>query len=248
MRAMAVSALLIVSASLLAACMDAAPTPGPIAPTGTAPAAASNTPSSPADPPTSSGSRPTLPPGSLPLPTEFASELEPGTYFSSPPFEIPFTFEVAEPGWVAGHLNPEFFDIQQFEDTPAAGVLPERIIGFAHPLQIHGTAILDAADLTPAEVADLWVERTDIETANLEELELLGGEAVRVDVHAPVAMLPLFGGPGGTFRLDEAFDVRIVAIAVGDGLFLATVHAPAADLEAAWEQALPTLKSVDVLP
>jgi hypothetical protein len=248
MRGLAVSASLIVSASLLAACTAAAPTPGPIAPTGTAPAAASNTPSSPAGPPTSSGSGPTLPPGSLPLPTEFAIELEPGTYFASPPFEIPFTFEVAEPGWVAGHLNPEFIDIQQYEGAPAVGVLPERIIGFAHPLQIHGTAVVDAADLTPADVADLWVERTDIETANLEELELLGGEAVRVDVHAPVAMLPLFGGPGGTFRLDEAFDVRIVVIAIDDGLFLATVHAPPADLGAAWAQALPTLESIDVSP
>ena len=248
MRALAVSALLIVSASLLAACMAAAPTPGPIAPTGSAPATGSNTPSSPAGPTTSPGSGPTLPPGFLPLPTEFAIELEPGTYFSSPPFEIPFTFEVAEPGWVAGHLNPEFIDIQRHEGTPAAGVLPERIIGFAHPLQIHGTAVVDAADLTPADVADLWVERTDIETANRVELELLGGDAVRVDVHAPVPMLPLFGGDEGTFRLDDAFDVRIVVIAIDDGLFLATVHAPAAELETAWEQALPTLESIDLTP
>ena len=248
MRALAASTLLIVSASLLAACMAATPTPGPIAPTGSAPATGSNTPSSPAGPTTSPGSGPTLPPGSLALPTEFAIELEPGTYFSSPPFEVPFTFEVPEPGWVAGHLNPEFIDIQRHDGTPAPGVLPERIIGFAHPLQIHGTATVDAAELTPAEVADLWVERTDIQTANLEELDLLGGEAMRVDVHALAAMLPLFGGPGGTFRLDEAFDVRIVVIAIEDGLFLATVHAAAADLEAAWEQALPTLESIDLDP
>jgi hypothetical protein len=248
MRAMVAPALLIMSAWLVAGCMAAAPTPAAIAPTGSPPAAASDAPSSPAGATTSPSSGPTLPPGSMPLPTGFAIELEPGTYFSSPPFEVPFTFDVTQPGWVAGHLNPEFIDIQLYEGVPAVGVTPERIIGFAHPLQIHGTAIVDAAELTAAEVAALWVERTDIETANLEEVELLGGEAVRIDVHPPVSMIPLFGGPGGTFRLDAAFDVRIVIVALDDGLFLATVHAPAAELEAAWEQALPTLESIDLVP
>jgi hypothetical protein len=188
------------------------------------------------------------PSGVLLLPTTFAIALEPGTYWSSPPFDLGFAFEIPEAGWVSGHLNPEFTDIQQYEGTPAAGVTPERIIGFAHPLQIHGTTILDAAELTAPEAVELWVERTDIQTANRAELELLGGDAVRVDVHATAPMLPLFGGDDGTFRLDTSFDVRIVAIAVNDGLFLATVHAPAADLQAAWEQALPTLESIDLDP
>ncbi len=188
------------------------------------------------------------PSGVLLLPTTFAVALEPGTYWSSPPFELGFTFEIPEAGWVSGHLNAEFTDIQRFEGEAAPGVLPERIIGFAHPLQVHGTAIVDAADLTPAEAIDLWVARTDIETANVAELELLGGAAVRIDVHATTPMLPLFGGADGIFRLDTSFDVRIVAIAIDGGLFLATVHAPAADLESAWEQALPTLESVDVVP
>jgi hypothetical protein len=245
---LALPALLVIGAALAAACNATVPTPEASAPTGSAPTGASVAPSATTGPTASEAPGPTLPPGSLPLPTEFAIELHPGTYFSSPPFEIPFTFEVAEPGWVAGHLNPEFIDIQQYEGAPGVGVVPERIIGFGHPLQIHGAAIVEAADLTPAEAVDLWVERTDIETANVAELELLGGDAVRVDVHAPVPMLPLFGGPGGTFRLDEAFDVRIVVIAIDDGLFLATVHAPATDLEAAWEQALPALESIDLLP
>jgi hypothetical protein len=128
------------------------------------------------------------------------------------------------------------------------GVPPERIIGFAHPLQIHGTAVVDAADLIPADAVDLWVERSDIETANRAELELLGGNAERVDVHATAPMLPLFGGDDGTFRLDTSLDVRIVVIAIDDGLFLATVHAPASDLEAAWSQALPILESIDIDP
>lgn len=182
------------------------------------------------------------------LPTTFAVSLEPGTYWSSPPFELGFAFEVTEAGWVAGHLNPEFVDIQRYEGEPAPGVMPERIIGFAHPVQIHGKGVVAAGELTPAQAINLWVERTDLETANVETLQLLGGEAVRVDVHAAVPMVPLFGGDDGTFRLDGEFDIRITAIAVDGGLFLATVHAPAADLEAAWTDALPLLQSIDLDP
>ena len=177
------------------------------------------------------------------MPTQFAVELEPGTYFSSPPFELGFTFDVDEPGWFAGHLNDEFFDIQQFEGEPAEGVTPERIVGFAHPLQIYDPAAVEVAGLTPAEAVNRWVERTDIAATNVMELELLGGDAVRVDVHSPTSMVPLFSGDDGIFRLDSAYDVRFVVIAVDGGLFLASVHAPAAELEAAWEQALPILES-----
>jgi hypothetical protein len=181
----------------------------------------------------------------LTLPTQFAAELEPGTYWSAPPFDLGFAFEVAQPGWVAGHLNPEFVDIQRFEGVPGEG-LPTRIVGFAHPLQIHGATIVDAAGLSPADAVALWVERTDIETSNVAEIGLLGGEAVRVDVDAPASMVPLFGGDDGIFRLDSGFDVRIVAIAVEDGLFLASVHAPKGELEAAWDEALPILESIEL--
>lgn len=179
------------------------------------------------------------------LPTEFAVPLEPGTYWSAPPLDLGFSFEIAETGWRAGHLNPEFVDIQQFEGTPGED-LPTRIIGFGHPLEIHGTTIVDVGELTPAEAVDLWVQRTDIETANVTDVDLLGGDAVRVDVHAPVPMLPLFGGDDGIFRLDRAMDVRLVVIEVDGGLFLASVHAPAAELDAAWAQALPILESIDL--
>jgi hypothetical protein len=244
---LSLGALLVVVAVLAGACQaSATPPPSPGVTSAPSPAASGLPSGDPTGAP-----RPTpvpAPSGVLLLPTTFAVALEPGTYWSSPPFDLGFAFEIPEPGWVSGHLNAEFTDIQQHEGEPVAGVLPERIIGFGHPRQIHGTAIVDASGLTPAEAVDLWVERTDIETANQVQLELLGGDAVRVDVHAPVPMLPLFGGDDGTFRLDDALDVRIVVIAVEDGLFLATVHAPAADLEAAWDQALPTLESIDLDP
>jgi hypothetical protein len=240
----ALTALLVLAAAAggcaPSATPPATPTAGPVPP--------SASPLAPSDGPTLTA-EPTIAPapsGTLPLPTGFAAALEPGTYWSAPPFDLGFAFTVLEEGWVAGHLNPEFVDIQQFEGTPAEGVMPERIISFAHPLEIHGTTIVDASGLTPAEAIDAWVERSDIETANVEELELLGGDAVRVDVHAPVPMLALFGGDDGTFRLDGAYDVRTVAVAVDGGLFIASVHAPAADLEAAWAQALPILESIDL--
>ena len=242
--------LAVALAAALAACSPGGVTPGTATPGATVP---------PAGPTASAGSTATIrptptpritagpaPSGVLLLPTAFAARLAPGTYWSAPPFDIGFSFEVAETGWRAGHLNPEFVDIQQFVGTPGED-LPTRIIGFAHPLEIHaGGRIVDVAELTPAEAVDRWVERTDIETANVMELELLGGDAVRVDVHAPASMTPLFGGDDGTFRLDSSFDIRFVIVAVDGGLFLASVHAPAAELEAAWDQALPILESIDL--
>ncbi len=185
------------------------------------------------------------PSGVTPLPTEFAAALEPGTYWSAPPFDIGFSFEVDQPGWIAGHLNGEFFDIQR--DADGAGPeLPQRLLGFAHPLEIHGMSIVEASQLTPDEAVDLWVDRSDIETANVTDMELLGGAAVRVDLHAPLPMLALFGGDDGTFRVDTDFDVRIIVVGLDDGLFLVTIHAPAAELEAAWSEALPILESIDM--
>lgn len=242
--------LLLVTAAAIAACSTSVPTPAGSTPGATVPSGGPS-----ASPASVATARPTptpkltaepAPSGVLPLPTAFAAALAPGTYWSAPPFDLGFSFEIAEAGWHAGHLNPEFVDIQQSEGTPGEG-LPTRIVGFAHPLEIHAAgSIVDAAELTPAEAADLWVGRTDIETANVTELALLGGDAVRVDVHAPVPMTPLFGGDDGTFRLDSGFDVRFVVVAVDGGLFLASVHAPAAELEAAWEQALPILESIDL--
>ena len=241
----------VVVAVLAGACSPVAtPAPSPGGSSPIPPGATSKPTGGPTPTPTSTlESTPVpAPSGVLLLPTTFAVALDPGTYWSSPPFNLGFAFEIPAAGWVSGHLNPEFTDIQMYEGAPAAGVMPERIIGFGHPLQIHGRVIVDAAELTAAEAVDLWVERTDLETANRAELELLGGDAVRVDVSATTPMLPLFGGDDGTFRLDAAFDVRVVAIAIDGGLFLATVHAPAADLEAAWQQALPTLESIDLDP
>ena len=241
-RLVASPAVFALIAALVAACAPAGPAATPSVAVPTTPGASATV----APTPTSRPTPAPAPSGVLLLPTGFAQELEPGTYWSAPPFDIGFSFEVAEAGWVAGHLNPEFVDIQRHPGVPTEGVMPERVVGFAHPLVIHGSTMIEAADLSPAAAVQLWVDRTDIETANVEELDQLGGDAVRVDLHAPVPMLPLFGGDDGTFRLDSALDVRAVVIAIEGGLFLATVHAPTAELEAAWQQALPILESIDL--
>lgn len=245
-RPVAATAILALISVLSAACAPGGSTSAPpvaSAPTSTRTPAASATAAPTATPRATPAPAPS---GVLLLPTGFAQALQPGTYWSAPPFDIGFAFEVAETGWVAGHLNREFVDIQRHAGVPTEGVLPERIVGFAHPLQLYGSTIIDAAELSPAEAVQLWVDRTDVETANVTELELLGRDAVRVDLHAPTSSVPLFGGDDGTFRLDSAFDVRAVVVAIDGGLFLATVHAPTADLEAAWQQALPILESIDL--
>ncbi len=240
-------AVLALISAFVAACAPAGLTPAPSAAVTASPAVGTAAPVATAAPtPTSRATPAPAPSGVLLLPTRFAQELEPGTYWSAPPFNIGFAFEVAEAGWVAGHLNPEFVDIQRHPGVPTEGVLPERMVGFAHPLQVYGSTMIEVADLSPAAAVQLWVDRTDIETANVEALELLGRDAVRVDLHAPVSMLPLFGGDDGIFRLDSAMDVRAVVVAIDGGLLLATVHAPTAELEAAWQEALPILESIDL--
>jgi hypothetical protein len=184
-----------------------------------------------------------LPSGALRLPTAFAIELAPGTYFSTPPFDLPFTFEIRERGWRAGHLNGEFFDIQRFDGVPTTG-LPSRILGFAHPWAIEGVTRLHAADLTPEEAIAALAARDDLVTANVTDFELFGRAAVRVDIHAPVDNTPLFGGADGTFGQSVDHDARLAAVPIDGGLLVVLIEAKPDDLEAAWAQAAEILETV----
>jgi hypothetical protein len=228
-----------------AACATGGPTPVPSAAVPTGPiatgAAASDAPTPPPHPTVGPA-----PSGSLSLPTGFAIELEPGTYWSAPPFELGFAFTVPDEGWIAGHLNGEFFDIQRFEGEPAEGVLPERIVAFALPRWIQGSTSIDVAELTPAEAVELLVARSDIETANVTELRIIGRDAVRVDLHAPTPMIPVFGGDDGTFRQDTALDARLVALPLDGQLLVLISSAGSDDLEAAWGVALPIFESINL--
>jgi hypothetical protein len=186
-----------------------------------------------------------LPSGVLRLPSDFAIELEPGRYSSSPPFERFFTFEVDDPGWRAGHLNAEFFDIQRFDGVPTTG-LPSRILAFAHPDTIHGPTSVPATELTPEAAVAALTARDDLVTKNVAELELFGRPSVRVDVHAPVDNTPVFGGADGTFRQSADLDARLVAVPIDGGLLLVLVQATPQDLEPAWDQALSILETVQL--
>ena len=186
-----------------------------------------------------------LPSGVLRLPSEFAIELEPGRYSSSPPFERFFTFEVDAPGWRVGHLNPEFFDIQRFDAVPTTG-LPSRILAFAHPDTIQGPTSIPTTDLTPDAAVAALTGRADLVTRNVMELKLFGRPSARVDVHAPVDNTPVFGGAAGTFRQSADLDTRLVAVPIDDGLLLMLVQATSDDLEAAWAQALGILETVQL--
>ena len=228
---------------LLAAC---APTPTD-APTVTAQATASPTP--PTTAPATTSPRPSLPAGALALPTQFAVELEPATYFSSPPFELGFTFEVDDRGWVAGHLNDEFFDLQLYEGEPAVGVLPMRMVGFGHPAHFRSaTGDLAASEPTPREAVDLLAARDDLEAGNVRDMDLAGRPSARVDLHSDRINNPLFGGDDGNFGLGPDLDVRLAVVPLQDGPLVIVVLAPPTELDDAWTETRTILESVDLEP
>ncbi len=223
-------------------------TPASVATTGPASPLRSPGPASAASPAASAAPvAPTLPPGVLQLPTEFAAELPPGRYQSSPPFQVAFTFEVLEPGWVAGHRGPEFVDMQRFVVEPAPGVVPVRLIGFGHAETFRGDdGDVAVSELTPGEAVDLLAERASLGATNVGEIELFGRPGARVDLHSDVANNPVFGGADGTFGLGPELDMRLVVVPLEDDVLLVVVMAPAGELEAAWDEALPVLRTVEL--
>ena len=53
-------------------------------------------------------------------------------------------------------------------------------------------------------------------------------------------------GPDGAFNLEPSIDIRLGIVPLDDDLLLAFVGAPPGELEAAWDEALPILESVDL--
>lgn len=191
---------------------------------------------------------PTPPSGSLPIPTEFAVELEPGTYFSSPPFEVPFTFDVADPGWKAGHLNGGFFDIQRFEGEPGVN-LPSRLVGFGRPDVFHGPdGEVSAAGLTPRQAIDLVAAQEDLDSTNVRTIETAGRAGARVDLHSETNNNHVFGGADGDFGMGPELDVGLAVVSFDDGLLVLVVSAPSGELGAAWDEAIAFFDSIEALP
>jgi hypothetical protein len=182
----------------------------------------------------------------VPWPTTFATALEPARYFTAPPFELPISLVIAEPGWYAGHLHPDFLDLQRF-DGVAVGSFPNRIVGFAWPASIRGVdGPVGAAGLTPAAAVDLASERSSVKTANRAGVQLLGLTGERIDLHSDLGSNPIFETSDGAFGLGPELDVRLAALPLDGRLLLVLVLAPPGQLDAAWDQAVPILASAKV--
>jgi hypothetical protein len=168
-----------------------------------------------------------------------------GRYASDPPFDVPFTFEVPADGWESMHLHAEFFDIGRFaaEERQTA---PIRWIAFGHPAYIRGDEEAPAAGLTPEAAATLLSSREDLVASAAVPYSFAGRDGVRLDLHAPQANTPIFGGPDGAFNLEPSIDIRLGIVPLEEDLLLVFVGAPLGELDAAWDEALPILESVDL--
>ena len=233
-------ALNIVIAGVLAACGGSGPTPlgaaspSPGSDTGeVSPSALATTSATPSGASASA------------FPTIFGAELAPGRYSSSPPFDIPFRFDITETGWKSGHLDAEFFDIQQFDEGNTT-VLPSRWIAFAHPVWIRSDAEIPSKGLTAEAATRAWTGRSDLTVSAASPFSFDGHPGLRVDVHADKSDTQLFGGSGGAFGLGPEHDARLGIVPLDGELLLVLVLASRAELEHAWQIAGPILESVDL--
>jgi hypothetical protein len=176
----------------------------------------------------------------------FGVDLVPGTYFSSPPFVMPFTLEVTEQDWQSGHLHEEFFDLVRWDGIPESD-LPSVLLGFAQPTTVRGAGgNEDAANLTPDEAIDGLAARADLTATNRAAVELFGRPGASVDLHADVDNTPLFGGPAGNFGLGPERNLRLAAVAIDGGLLLVLVMAPPGEVAEAWDRVQPILVSIEL--
>jgi hypothetical protein len=212
------------------------PSPSPTAASTAAPTTAPTLSPTPA---------PSIPPGLRAWPTTFDVAVQ-GTYWSTPPFRIPFSITIDGPGWFSGHLHAEFVDLQRF-DGMAQHQFPNRMLGFADPGRFRGVdGPVDVAGLTPDAALDLLAGRASLTTTNRAAQELFGLTGARVDVHSATSNNPLFGGEEGDFGLGPQLDIRLVVLPLDGRLLVVAVLAAPGDLDGAWDQALPILESVEL--
>jgi hypothetical protein len=232
----------IVIAIAVAACAPATPIPTPVA----SPMPVHPTASSASFAPSAIATlRPTPPPGTTAWPRVFDIELR-GTYWSNPPFRIPFAITVDEGGWYSGHLHDAFVDLQRFDGiTPHQ--FPNRMLGFGDPDHVRGdSGDVDVAELTPDKALDLLAARASLTTANRAVQALFGLQGARLDLHSATNSNPLFGNGRDNFGLGPQLDVRLVLLPRDGRLLVVAVLAAPGDLEGAWEQALVILETVRI--
>ena len=117
-------------------------------------------------------------------------------------------------GWIGGHVQPEFFDVQR----EAGGVL----LGFADPNFI-------ASGDGPVEVDELAAEDAVSSIASIRPFEAGAVRPTAIDgrrafeVHgSPRTNVELFGGNEGSFTVEPGL-VRLLAVDVEEALMLIVV-------------------------
>jgi hypothetical protein len=244
------TAILLLACFEISACAPSAPSAAPSAPAArTSAAAPTVAPSAgPSAAPTNAQTAPTItapppPSGTLAWPNAFDVELEVATYWSEPPFRIPFSIAVIQPGWYSAHVHEDFFDLLRFDGVPHQ--FPTRMVGFADPDQFRGDDGNVAVEgLSPDDALDLLARRASLETTNRSALDMFGIRGARIDLHSGTDSNPIFGTAEGNFGLGPELDMRLVLLPRGGRLFVVVVLAAPGDLDAAWEQALPILETV----
>jgi hypothetical protein len=178
-------------------------------------------------------------------PATFDVEMH-GTYWSAPPFRIPFSITVDAAGWYSGHLHDTFVDLQRFDGiTPHQ--FPNRMLGFGDPDHVRGPdGDVDVAGLTPDAALDLLAGRASLKTGGRAPQVLLGLHGARLDLHSVTSSNPLFGNGSDNFGLGPQLDVRLVLLPREGRLFVVAVLAAPGDLNGAWDQALPMLTTVSL--
>ena len=256
-RASSPSGAAVRSAALLVALVVACVPGGSTDPTPSAPDGASAAASPSATPGTAPSPTPVAstastpvprPSGTLAWPTAFDVAFEEATYFSSPPFAIPFTLEVTEPGWFSGHLHADFFDLLRFDGVPHTG-LPTLMLAFGDPEHWFGPdGEVPDDGLSPGAAADMTAEAERLTVSNRQPVELVGLSGVRIDVRAAAPNTHVFGGPGGDFGAGPQQPFRMAILERDGGLFLVLVLAQEGDgvdrLDAAWDRAQAILDSI----
>lgn len=176
-------------------------------------------------------------------PKVFDIELDVATYWSSPPFRIPFAITITEPGWYSAHLHDDFFDFMRFDGVPHK--FPTLMVGFGDPDHVRGgDGDVAVDDLTPAAALDLLEARASLVATNRSDVELLGLQGARIDLHSATGSNPIFGTAEGNFGLGPELDVRLVLLQRPGRLLVVAVLAPPGGLDAAWDRALPILETV----
>jgi hypothetical protein len=235
----------ILPALLVLACAGTQPTTVPSASSSAPPTAEPSASASAGAAGSSADVTASVDPRGLAFPTTAGRELDLGTYVSSPPFDVDFTFEIADPGWESLHLIGEFFDVVRW-DGPGRTGAPARSLAFGHPERVRGATDVPVAGLTPAAAVELLAGRDDLIVGSPGPFRLDGRDGLVLDLRAATRSTVLFGGQRGDLGIGPDRDVRLGVVPLQADLLFVVVSAVPGQVDAAWDQAEPILESIEL--